>query len=411
MTMQPLWSISYALYTFYLSLYMKSLGVTDRQIGYLISLGYAVGFLVSLFAGLVIDAMGRKKATLVFDLLAWPVMTALYAVSYRFWHFAAAMALGNAALRFVGISWTLTVIEDADTEERVAAFNLSMTINIAMGILTPAAGLLVRRLGIVAGERALLCFASLVMTTMMLIRHRMLKETKIGREILAERRKGFAASGAVAVFYQRTFACLRARPRIKWILMAIVLFNTFNAFGSFSSLYYGLYLTEALRLDTSAISLLGGINAAVLLTILIFLVPTVTSKHRRAAMFYGLGLQAAALGMFIAMPRGRLGWAAFSVVVFAIGFGLFRPFVDSLLAEVTEGKDRAGLYSLMNLAMASLCVVMGVASGWLYHYRPALLYLVSFGILTLSAVLLGFGSRADSPNRQGTSDDLTCEGF
>lgn len=389
---QPLWGIPYTLYTFYLSLYMKSQGVSDHQIGFLISLGFVSGFAASIFTGMVIDALGRKRALLIFDLLAWPAMVALYAAADRFWHFALAASLGNAALRIASVAWNLTLVEDALPEERVAAFNLFNLINVTIGILTPAAGLLIRRFGIVAGERALLGFAAVSMTAMMLIRNRCLQETTVGREILDERRRyGGKITGNPVLFYSRTLDCLRARPRTRLIILAVVLFNTFAAFGSFNSLYYTLYLTEALRLDKTAIAFLGGVNSCALFAVLAFLVPALKSAHRRGAVFWGLGLQAAALVMYVLIPRASLYWAMAATLVFAFGFGLFRPFLDSLLAGATEGKERAGLYSVMHLCLTSLCALMGVVSGYLYHLRPALLYLVCLGMLGACGILLRFG--------------------
>lgn len=402
--MQPMWGIPFTLYNFYLSLYMKALGVTDRQIGLLISMGYVIGFITALFAGLIVDALGRRKSTLIFDFLAWPAMIAIFAASHEFWHFALAMALGNAALRVAGVSWTLILVEDAEGEERVAGYNYINTINIFVGVLTPLAGYLVRRLGIIAGERVLMIFAVVSMTAMVLIRHRMLRETKIGLEILADRAQYGGASKGIAVFYGRTIGALRERPRARWVLLAVILYNTFFTFGSYNSLYYAPYLTEALQLDRAVISLLGGINSAVLILVLALLIPALKPGRRWSAMFRGLSFQAASLFMFIIIPRRSLLWAAGCVVIFAYGFGLFKAFIDPLLAEVTEGKARAGLYSLMSMATMSLCTVLGLISGDLYHFRPALLYLVCLGILLASMACLRWGLTAGEPAAQVTPD-------
>lgn len=63
---EPTWSIPYGLYSFYLSLYMKSQGVTDVQIGFLISLNFIVGTVTALFAGVVADKLGRRKGCVIF---------------------------------------------------------------------------------------------------------------------------------------------------------------------------------------------------------------------------------------------------------------------------------------------------------------------------------------------------------
>ena len=67
---EPLWGIPFVLFNFYLSLYMKELGVTNQQLGYIIALGYISGTVISLSSGIVTDHLGRKRATLIFDFIS-----------------------------------------------------------------------------------------------------------------------------------------------------------------------------------------------------------------------------------------------------------------------------------------------------------------------------------------------------
>ena len=64
---EPLWGIPFVLFNFYLSLYMKELGITDKQIGYLISIGFISGTFFSVFAGAITDKLGRKKTSFIFS--------------------------------------------------------------------------------------------------------------------------------------------------------------------------------------------------------------------------------------------------------------------------------------------------------------------------------------------------------
>ncbi|MGE5551623.1 MAG: MFS transporter [Bacteroidota bacterium] len=394
---EPMWGIPYVLYNFYLSLYMRAQGVSDQQIGFLISLSFIAGSIFSFFAGVITDSLGRKKTTLIFDLLCWPVSILIYMVSRGFWGFALATIVGSL-VRVVVVSWNLLVVEDAVTEERVAAYNLLNIINVAMGVTTPLAGLLVRRIGVVAGERILMGFAVVSMTAMMLVRNHYLKETAIGREILAERRGGGRSPFAnVLASYGRIFEALRVEPKRRMILVTTVLFNTYVPIGTFASLYYAPYLTEALRLEKSSISILGSVNSLVLFLVLALVTPKIAGHKHVGAMILGLTLQAFSLFLFIVVPRGNFYLAAACVALFAIGYGLYRPFMDSTLAEVTEGRERAGLYALQNVAVSVLSATMGFISGFLYHLNPILIYLVSIGILLACIMVLVSYSRKPAP--------------
>ncbi|MCL6614212.1 MAG: MFS transporter [Firmicutes bacterium] len=388
MAFEPMWGVPYALYSFYQSLYMKSQGVTDQELGFLIALGFVSGAICAAFAGMITDALGRRKTTLIFDLIAWPVSILLLILADRFSLFALATILGSAT-RIVGVSWNLLLVEDAGPEERVAAYNLINIINISSGAVTPLAGMLIARAGIVAGERLLMAFAAVSMAAMMILRHRAVRETRIGEEILRERRVGRTLPHTMTVFYGRILEALRGRPEQMKILLASILFNLYLPIGTFASLYYAPFLTEYLRLDRSAISLLGTVNSLGILAALMMLVPAVPAKRRIEAMMLGLCLQGTALVSFFAIPKASLGWAGISVVLFASGYGLFRPFLDATLAEATEGKERAGLYALQHLAISVFSATLGSVSGFLYHLHPAALYLLSLSLLLACLALLG----------------------
>ncbi|MDD4570378.1 MAG: hypothetical protein PHE70_09665, partial [Tepidanaerobacteraceae bacterium] len=78
----------------------------------------------------------------------------------------------------------------------------------------------------------------------------------------------------------------------------------------------------------------------------------------------------------------------FCIMLCAAGFGIFKPFVDTMLAEFTEGKARAIVYSLVNTAISILSAIMGFVSGYLYDLNPRLIYITSIFILSLCLVIL-----------------------
>lgn len=121
------------------SLYMKEMGVTGQQFGGIIAVGFISGAVFSLFGGVITDHFGRKKTTLLFDLLAWPFAIFIYFISRSYALFLLATAANNT-LRITTVAWNLMVVEDADSDQRKAAYNILNIISIAMGlILAPTA--------------------------------------------------------------------------------------------------------------------------------------------------------------------------------------------------------------------------------------------------------------------------------
>jgi MFS family permease len=369
---------------------MKSQGITNQQIGLLISIGFITGAIFSSFSAIITDALGRKRTTLIFDLVSWPVSLIIYFFAHNFWMFALAQII-NSSVRIVSVSWNLMVIEDADHEQRVAAFNLLNIITIATGIITPVAGILVKLMGVPNAERIFLAIAAVSMTIMMIGRNHFYTETQIGKQIRAKHSRMHIKEQFRKWLCLDTFAMLKTNPELVMILCIFVLFNIYTLIGTYSSLYFAPYLTEVLSLDKSLISILGSINSVFMLAVFIFIVPLVSGFSKVKNMISGVVIQLAATFFLVIMPPKNIFAVAACIAALAVGSGMFRPFNDAIMAECTEGSERANIYSLMNTAISILSAVIGFASGYVYLINPRLLYLVSIIILALciaAAVIL-----------------------
>ena len=384
---EPLWGIPFVLFNFYLSLYMKELGVTDKQLGYLISLGFIAGTFFSLISGAVTDRLGRKKTTLIFDFIAWPLTVIIYFLSNSFAMFALA-TITNSISRIVSVSWNLMVIEDADNEQRVAAFNLLNIINIATGIVIPSAGLLVSAYGVIISERIFLVYAAISMTTMFIIRNRFYRETSVGQKILDARKKNPERISLKNIIPVNALLAFKGNTKAIVAVMIYILFYIYIPLGTVNSLYFAPFMTEVMNLGKSSISILGGVYSGVMLLVFVFIIPFVSRMKHAVNMQVGICVQMAALILLILIPAGDMKAAIICIIIYAAGFGVFRPFVDSMLAEVSEGASRAGMYSMVNTITCMMTAIIGFVSGRLYIYNPKLLYIVSTVILGICMLLL-----------------------
>lgn len=381
----PLWNIPYVLFNFYLGLYMKAQGITDQQIGYLIAIGFVSGAFFSLLSGAITDYLGRKKTTFIFDLIAWPLSLLIYFFATNFWLFALASVCNNVA-RIVNVSSTLMMVEDANDEERKAAFTITNIIGILSGAFVPLAGVLVDRLGIIPAERILLLLAAISMTIMFIGRNYFYVETRIGREILREAQEKKQLIGFRLNLFGNTFSYLKHRPAVLVGMMLVILFNVYIPIGTINSMYFVPYLTEKLNLNEALVSLLGVVNAVIMLLVLIFLLPRL--QQWLFPLLLGLVFQLFSQAFLIWSPPGKFWPVIVAIIFYSLGFGLFRPLVDTLFADITEGKERAGLYGLNNTLTSVLSALAGFYSGRFYEATPVSIYIFSFGILLLCVAAL-----------------------
>ena len=237
----PLWGIPYTIYFFYLSLYMKAHGVTDSQLGFLMVVGAAASIVFSIAAAPLVDNLGRKKSTFIFDLLSSALPPFIYAISGSFWVSLIAIILTNAN-KVMSVAYYLVMIEDADDKQRLVAFNLFNIITIAAGIFIPVAGIFVERFGLVKTERFFLIFSGISMTSLIIVRNYFLKETTAGTEILKNKKSTrFSIKGAVKP-YANSYKYLTTHPVALVTVIANVIFYVYYIVGTNNSLYFAPYL-------------------------------------------------------------------------------------------------------------------------------------------------------------------------
>ncbi|WP_242996751.1 MFS transporter [Lacrimispora amygdalina] len=76
--MEPLWGIPYNLIAPFATLYMYTQGITDVQIGLILSVSMVVQVLFSFFGGIITDKLGRKFTTMMGDFFGWSVACVVF---------------------------------------------------------------------------------------------------------------------------------------------------------------------------------------------------------------------------------------------------------------------------------------------------------------------------------------------
>lgn len=388
---EPLWGIPFTIYNFYLSLYLKEMGVSEQQFGGIIAAGLLSAAFFSLFGGIITDYLGRKKTTFIFDFIAWPIAIFIYLISRSYLLFIVATVVNNT-VKIVAVSWFLMIVEDADSEQRKSAFNLVNLINISLGIFTPIAGIFVANLGIIRAERMFLIFAIISMTVMIVFRNRKYTETKIGLQILEEHKGKKLSELLKKGLFRGAVGQVFRKKRLRMVFLLEILFKLTLPLGAFNSLYFIPYMTECVGIDKANASSLGGVYAGVMLIVFLVINPMLKERHISASILTGLTLQGVALIGITLISNGSLFFAILAVGLYALGYGIFIPFLNALFADVSDGKERAGYYSLAYTITSVLGAALGAASGFIYALDPRFIFyltvfLIALCILSMLALL------------------------
>ena len=119
---EPLNGIPYNLYIPYVSIYMIALGVSDSKIGLIVSISWAFQLVLALFSGLITDKLGRRRTTLVFDLISWTVPALISALAQNYWFFLGAGII-NSFMRVSQNSWMCLMVEDTEPNQFIDIFS------------------------------------------------------------------------------------------------------------------------------------------------------------------------------------------------------------------------------------------------------------------------------------------------
>ena len=108
---EPMWGLSMNLCLPYATVYMLAFGLNDIQVGIITSIYMFSQMIFAFLSGALIDKMGRRKSTMVFDFLAWSIPV-LYGHLARDFGFCAGGAF-NGMMKITTVSWDCLLIEDA----------------------------------------------------------------------------------------------------------------------------------------------------------------------------------------------------------------------------------------------------------------------------------------------------------
>lgn len=100
---------------------MYTQGITDVQIGLILSIAMFVQVFFSFFGGILTDKLGRKFTTMMGDFFGWTVACLIWSCSNNFWMFLAAI-LFNSFEQINQTAWYCLLIEDADPKDLIGLY-------------------------------------------------------------------------------------------------------------------------------------------------------------------------------------------------------------------------------------------------------------------------------------------------
>ena len=376
--MEPLWGVFGVVVVYYAPLYMSSVGLSSTQIGLLGSMTLALSFLFQAVAAPITNRVGRKRTTLIGDLISWTIPMFVWAFAQSFAAFAVAAFLA-ASGRIVSVSWSLLLIEDVEEWQRARVFGIINLIVTMCGLLTPLVGLVIAQHGVTATMRGFYILGGIGMTVMFVWRNAITSETRSGVAAMAQHRElGLGESLRHAL---GMVAGMRGHPG----LMGVTAFYLLTVFIEQLSLFQILFLGQTLRFSAQTLSFVPFVAAFVTLLLYGLALPRLSRLpvSRTLVVVRALGLIGAAALLLV--PAGNT--AAMLAVVGLLGGVTFLTLTyrDAALFARLPQEGTADLYSAVQ-TLTLLCAIPAAGlAGAIFTASPRGLFVL---IAALSAVLL-----------------------
>ena len=378
---EPLWGIPYNLISPFATLYMYTQGVTDVQIGLILSITMVLQVLFSFFGGILSDKLGRKFTTMMGDFFGWALACLVWAVSNNFWLFLVA-ALLNCFEQINQTAWYCLLIEDAHPKDLVGLYTWVNIGGLVAVFFAPLSGLLVSSYSIVPVVRVLYLLFALTMLVKTLITFRFCHETKQGKIRRAET-KEVPIPHMLGEYRQLIPTLLKDKSVLKAVAVSVILYVT----NMVSTNFFGLYVTQRLGLSENFLALFPILNAAVMLLFMVGIQHRMNATKFRVPLWIGLALYSAAALVLIFSPANRLGFVLLYVFVAALAAALVNPRKDALLQLNIAPRERARLNALIMASTIALSSPFGYLAGWLSSLDRRLPFVFTL-LLFITAMLI-----------------------
>ncbi len=380
---EPLWGIPYNLISPFATLYMYTQGITDVQIGLILSVAMVVQVFFSFFAGILADKLGRKFTTMMGDFFGWAMACLVWSVSNNFWLFLLAAIL-NCFEQINQTAWYCLLIEDAHPKDLVGLYTWVSIGGLVAVFFAPISGLFVNAYSVVPVVRVLYVLFSLTMITKTLITFRFCRETKQGQIRRAET-KGVSVFHMLGEYRQLIPRLLQDRGVLKAVAVSVILYIT----NMVSTNFFSLYVTQRLGLSENFLALFPILNASVMLVFMVGIQHRLSATKFRIPLWIGLGLYCVAALVLIFSPTDSLGFVLLYVFVSAVAAALINPRKDALLQLTINPQERARLNALIMASTIALSSPFGYLAGWLSSLDRRLPFAFTFLLFLLAMVVIG----------------------
>lgn len=392
---EPMWFIPYSLYIPYATLYMYRLGVTDSQIGLVLALGMVMQVVASFVGGVLTDKYGRRRITVIFDIISWSIPCLVWACAQNFWWFVIAAIL-NSMWQITNNSWTCLLVEDCDKKYIVTIYTCIQICGLVSVFLAPISALLIDQFDLVTVMRGLYLFSFVSMTIKFLILYFKGHETAQG--VVRMRETKNVPMRALFGGYKEVWHKLISSPQTLLVLLVMVTYNL--GYSTITQSFFSLYASENLLISEKYLVLFPMVRSGLMLAFIFLLQSKVNKLPFRPVMSVGYGLFILSNLLLIVAPVQSVGYLFFYATCEACAMACVVPRKDSLGAIFIDEKERARVSAVLYMLSIGITAPFALLVGELSSINRILPFVLNLAIYGLVLIVVLVSKQITSLDRQ-----------
>ena len=387
----------------YATVYMLTFGLSDVQVGIVTSIYMFSQMIFAFLSGAIIDKMGRRKSTAIFDFLAWSLPCLIWAFSQGFWFFVVA-ALFNGMMKITAVSWDCLLVEDAPKDKITHIYSWVIISGNLSALFAPISSILVAKLTLAPAIRILYINAFIIMTAKLLILYKFSTETAVGK-IRREATRNMSWVEMLSGYKN----ALRKIQNSRGMVFAIIISILVEIAAMIGMTFWQIIASRRIGIPDTLLPIFP--MARSILSIFLFF--TVISRIRQSKLKWPLygGFLSSIIGCILLISITNAGvWGyvilSISLIFEALGMAVLNTLRESLVAIHADRTERSVIMALLQTTVMLVSVPFGYIGGLLSDISRVLPFVLSIALLMAGMLATAVFYRKSQVNRESEGDVL-----
>ncbi|MDI9514181.1 MAG: MFS transporter [Bacillota bacterium] len=399
---EPMWGLSMNLCLPYATVYMLTFDMSDSQVGIVASIYMFSQMIFAFLSGPIVDKLGRRKSTAIFDFLSWSLPCLIWAFSQGFWFFVVA-ALLNGMMKIPTVSWDCLLIEDAPKEKITQIYSLVILATNLSALFAPISSVLVAKLTLAPAIRILYINAFIVMTAKLLILYKLSTETAVGkirREATRDKSLGELLSGYRGAAHKIMTS--------KGTIFAIIISILVEIAAMLGSTFWQIIVSRRIGVPDTLLPIFPMAKSIIAIALFFTLITHIRQTRLKWPLYGGFVSSIIGCLLLISVKSTNFwGYLILSVsLIFeALGGAVLATLRESLVAIHVDPAERSNILALLQTTVMLVSVPFGYIGGLLSDISRVLPFVLTIGLLLLGILATALyynGNFRKSDNARGT---------